>query len=214
MSFTSELPKPWGWVILAAAALVLAIIVGSGVWFYLDRQREAGYTAYGRTIPIVQAAVGKSAGGEQRQAVQALEEFLRAWPRHPAAGPAWYELASLHAQGGAWDQAIHAYGEAARRARGSLQALSQLGLGYAYEAKQDYGRALSTFQEALKGKEPKAFLYGELLLSQARAQEALDRKAEALESYRRFLKDLPTAPQAPDIKGRIASLETNGQARP
>src|SRR5262249_61625913 len=98
---------------------------------------------------------------------KALTEFLQSYPRSAPAAQAWYFLGNVEYRRGAPDAALAAFGEAARRDAGSVGLLSRLGAGYAWEAKKDPARALGAYQDALKGRRPKDFLYAESLLGVA-----------------------------------------------
>ena len=49
------------------------------------------------------------------------------------------------------------------------------------------------FQQALAGRGPKDFLYGDLLLAKARAQELAKDSGGAIATYKQYLKDLPSS---------------------
>ena len=117
----------------------------------------------------------------------------RAIPGHGSAPRPGISLARSSSGGASGIAAIAAFGEASRRDRGSIGALSRLGLGYAHEAKGDAARALEIYQQALGGIGPKDFLYGDLLLAKARAQEQSKDSSAAIATYKQYLKDLPTS---------------------
>ena len=51
------------------------------------------------------------------------------------------------------------------------------------------------------------FLYEEILMGMARAQELLGKPDHALETYRRILREVPLSRRVDDIRWRLASLE-------
>jgi tetratricopeptide (TPR) repeat protein len=108
-----------------------------------------------------------------------------------------------------WDAAAAAYAEAARRDAGSVATLSRLGQGYSYESKGDPARALEAYQQALTGRSPQDFLYGDLLLAKARAQEQAKDSAGAVATYKQYLKDLPSSDRIDDVRIRLALLGAN-----
>jgi tetratricopeptide (TPR) repeat protein len=60
------------------------------------------------------------------------------------------------------------------------------GLGYAYEGKKDYEKALQAYQKILE--EGENFQLANACLNMGRCYEKLGKKKEALENYKAFLK--------------------------
>ena len=191
---------------LAGIGLLAALILGAGGWYWWEQQYEAVQAAFDRAFLLYRQAM---AGAPDRlgPAVQALEAVAAGYPRHRVASLASYALGNLHYRARAYDKAVASYERAARTGRGDLVGVSQLGLGYAWEGRGDPGRALAIYQEALRGRDARDPFYGEFLLGMARTQVTLNRPADAKATYGRFLKDLPTSPQAEDVKARLARLE-------
>lgn len=201
-----DLPPALRWAAIGVAGVVVAALVGGGVWAWLQhREAAASRTFVGVAATYRQAMAGADDAAVVR-ASETLRQYLKDFPRSSSAPQAWYFLGNADYRRGAFDGAIEAFGEAARRDVGSVGALSRLGQGYAWEAKADPTRALETYREALAGRDPKDFLYGELLLAVARAQESLKQPAAAIETYRRYLKDIPGSGRAEEIRGRLALL--------
>ena len=146
-------------------------------------------------LATVQQAVGSGVPAELEAAAKAAPR--RSWRAIPGRGPAsrpGTSSARSSSGGGQWDAAAAAFGQAAaRRDGGSVAVLSRLGQGYAYEAKGEPARALEAFQQALAGRGPKDFLYGDLLLAKARAQEQAKDSGGAIATYKQYLKDLPSS---------------------
>ena len=69
-----------------------------------------------------------------------------------------------------------------------------------------FPEATQAFEAALSDLRPTSFYYEELLSDLARVQERAGKKDAAITTYRRFLKDLPKSPRAPEIRTRLASL--------
>jgi tetratricopeptide (TPR) repeat protein len=79
-------------------------------------------------------------------------------------------------------------------------------VGYTWEAERNYGKATEAFQAALAGVGASDFLYETLTLDLARVQELGGRRDEAVETYRRLLRDVPGTRRAEDVKIRLATL--------
>jgi tetratricopeptide (TPR) repeat protein len=205
-----ELPARIRWSLLAVGSLILLALIWGGAWSWLGRREDAAQRALGTVLATAQRAAGSGQPADLEAAAAALRQFLAAHSGAGASHQAWYVLGQIEFRRGQWDAAAAAFGEASRRDRGSIGALSRLGEGYAYEAKGDPARALETYQQAMKGLAAKDFLYGDLLLAKARAQELTKDSAGAVATYKQYLKDLPTADRAQDVRIRLALLGSTG----
>lgn len=198
------------WTLLAVASVLLLTLIGSGVFGWLGRREAIAQQALGSVMVTAQRAIGTGQAAELDGAATALRQFLASYSGAQASQQAWYLLGQVEYRRSQWDAAAAAFGEAARRDRGSIGALSRLGQGYAHEAKSDAPRALEVYQQALGGRGPKDFLYGDLLLAKARAQEQTKDSAGAIATYKQYLKDLPSADRVQDVRIRLALLGSAG----
>jgi tetratricopeptide (TPR) repeat protein len=200
------LPRGIRWTLLAVTALLLLALIGGGAWSWIGRREDAAHQALGAVLATAQRAVGTGQAADLESASTALRQFLASHSRAQVSQQAWYVLGQVEFRQSHWDAAVTAFGEASRRDRGSIGALSRLGQGYAHEAKGDAVRALAVYQDALSGLGPKDFLYGDLLLAKARAQELTKDSPGAVTTYKQYLKDLPTADRVQDVRIRLALL--------
>jgi tetratricopeptide (TPR) repeat protein len=153
-----------------------------------------------------QRSVGSGQAAELEGAAKALRGFLDGHSSTRAGQQAWYLLGQVEFRRQQWDAASTAFAEAARRDGGTISTLGRLGQGYAQEAKGEPSRALEAYQEALTGRGPKDFLYGDLLLAKARAQELAKDSTGAVATYKQYLKDLPSSDRVEDVRIRLALL--------
>ena len=100
--------------------------------------------------------------------------------------------------------------ELARDKAGSptLAGLAALDVGYCWEGEKNYEAAEKAYQAAISGSNPKSFLYEEAMLDIARAQDLGGKRAAAIETYQRLLKDLPDSRRAEEFRSRMASLQS------
>jgi tetratricopeptide (TPR) repeat protein len=198
------------WTLLAIVSVLLLTLVGAGIWSWLGRREDAAHRDLGAVLVTAQGAIGSGEAAELEAAATALRQFIASHSGTRAGHQASYVLGQVEFQRRLWDAAVTAFGEASRRDRGSIGGLSRLGQGYALEAKGDAAEALKVYQQALNGLGAKDFLYGDLLLAKARAQELTKDSAGAVATYRQYLKDLPTADGVEDIRIRLALLGVTG----
>jgi TolA-binding protein len=187
---------------------VVVVLAGAGaVWTFLQHRETSARRAFATAAEAYRTAMAEGADASRlAEAARTLEQFVSDHPRSAQAASAWYFLGNVEYRRGGHDAAIAAFEQAGRRDGASIGVLSRLGAGYAWEAKQDPGRALAAYEEGLKGRGPKDFQYGELLLGIGRAQEQLKQPAAAIETYRRLLKEAPDAPRADEARARLAVL--------
>jgi tetratricopeptide (TPR) repeat protein len=200
------LPPLARWSVLGVGGFLLALLVWAGVWSVLQHRDASAQRAFTSASATYRQAMVSDEEPRLGDAAAALRQFLTDYSRSSDAAHAWYALGNLEYRQRHYDSALSAFGEAASRDRGSVGALSRLGVGYVWEAKKDPARALTAYGEALKGRGPTDFLYGELLLATARVQEELKQPAAAVESYRRLLKDAPGSSRAEEARTRLAIL--------
>jgi tetratricopeptide (TPR) repeat protein len=204
------LPALARWVILSVSSVLLLVLIASGVWSWRGHREAAAQQAIGSVLSTVQRAIGSGQATELDSAAKTLSAFLASHSGTRAGQQGWYLLGQVEFQRRQWDAAISAFAEAARRDGGTIALLSRIGQGYAYEAKGDPARALEVYQQALSGRGPKDFLYGDLLLAKARAHEQNKDSAGAVATYKQYLKDLPSTDREQEVRIRLALLGSAG----
>jgi len=209
-AWLAGLPAAIRWTLLAVGGLFLLTLIAGGVWSWRGHQEEVAQRALGPALATAERAVGSGQPADLEAAAAALRQFLTSHPSAQASHQAWYFLGQVEFRRSQWDPAVAAFGEASRRDRGSIGALSRLGQGYALEAKGDAARALEVHQQALNGLGPKDFLYGDFLLAKARAQELAKDSTGAIATYKQYLKDLPSADRVQEVRIRLALLGSAG----
>lgn len=205
-AWLAGLPPAIRWTIWGTATLLGVLIAGSAAWTWFQYRESLAQ----RTLaPIAQTANQALAGGE-RGALAAVAEQLKRFvgdhPRSRVSAEGWYLLGNVQFQLQNLDAALAAYGEAGRHGSLSVVALSGLDLGYTREAKGDLRGALDAYNQTLTGRTAKDFLYGDLLLAKGRVLEQTGDKAGAIETYKRFLRDLASSTRVDEVRARLALL--------
>ncbi len=199
------LPPAARWAALGVLAVLVILAGVAGAWAVVQHRAATARQGFVLAAAVYRDAMGGADAAQLGAAETALKEFLKAHPRAADAPVAWYALGNVEYRRGAYQAAIAAFGEAARDT-GSIGTLSRLGMGYAWEAEKQPARALEAYQQGLQGRDPKQFLYAELLLGVARAQEQLQQQTAAIETYRRLLREVPDTPRAEEVRARLAIL--------
>lgn len=199
---------------LKIGGVVAAVaILGLAGWLWLRSEEARGQAALAATVDLVLQAEGPQATADARQrAIAALQLVLTQHGRTSAAAQAAYQLGNLQYQAGDHGAARAAYEIAlAKGATGSVRTLAASGIGYTWEAQQNYPNAVAAYAALTREAGPKQFFFEEALLDLARAQALAGKPAEARATYERLLKDVPDSRRAPDVRARIAELAEPGK---
>jgi len=197
-------PSPHTVVVAIAAVLIVGALAAGGWLWHAAGERRA-MAAYAEALTEARAA--KTSPGARLAAIRALEAVLAEYPSAPAASQAAYHLGDLRYDAGQYAAARSAWEIAvAKRTPPTVQSLALLGIGQAWEAERNFPKAIDAYQAGLTRLGPRDFLYEELLIDLARAQELAGRRDEAVASYRKILKELPGSRRGDDVRSRLASL--------
>jgi len=201
----------WGrW---AGLALIILAAVGLGwggwmVWSTRAESHGAVALAQARFL-LAQAQTPNAVPEAKERAQKALEDVVAEYPRLSSGAQAAYQLGNLRFAAGQYPQARAAFQVARSRARSaSLTSLASLGVGFTFEAEKNYEAAAKRFAETVKGAGPKDFLYEEDMSDMARVQELGGKRAAALETYQKLLKELPDGRRAEELRARVATLQS------
>lgn len=203
-------------VALAVALVVAAGVVWAGVSWWLARESAQAAELYADALAQLGPADAATADSGARAAAAArLEILLVEHPSAPVAATAAYELANLRYADRDWPGARAAYELALAKTRSpTLRAMARLGLAYAWEAEKDFAHAVEVLRTALTGRKPNDFLYEELMLGLGRAHELAGQKDEAVEIYRRLLREAPQSLRADDVRRRLVALGATPDGKP
>ena len=138
-------------------------------------------------------------------AVKALDKVIVDWGGSPAGRDALMVRAGVNYDLGKYDQALSDYKSfLSKGPKGNLRALGHEGLGYVYEAKGEFDRALEEYRLITSAGE---FYRDRALYDQARVMERKGDKAAAQKLYQEILDKSPTTPLRDDISNRLALLQ-------
>ena len=201
------------WTRWAVPVLGLVIVVGIG-WVgwaaWKSRYEAQGAMAFAQARALAaqaQAPSGAAADARER-AEKALEAIIADYPHLSSVAQAAYLLGSMRFGAAQYPQARASYElSLAKAGSGSLAALAALDIGYCWEAEKNFEAAEKAYQSVISGAKPNDFLYEEAMVDIARAQELGGKRAAAMETYQRLLKELPDSRRAEEIRSRVASLQ-------
>ena len=210
MSFLDGLrAQPWTrWVIFGLAVVIVAGLGWAGWAAWNTRYEAQGGLAFAQARAFVGQAQTPDAPADARErADKALQAVIADYPHLSSVAQAAYLLGSLRFAATQYSQARASY-ELARAKAGSssLASLAALDIGYCWEAEKNYDAAENAYQSAISGVKPQDFLYEEAMVDKGRVQELGGKRAAAVETYQRLLKELPDSRRAEELRSRVASL--------
>jgi tetratricopeptide (TPR) repeat protein len=193
---------------LAAGAVVVVVALALGGWVWSGAQHARASAAYAPVLARLASTPGLPPTPEARAAAaRDLEAALARYPTAPVAGEAAYTLGNLRYASRDYPRARAAYEVAvARTSSRTMRTLARTGVAYTWEAERNFAKAAEAFQAALSGLRASDFYYEELLIDLARVQELAGRRDEAIQTYRRALKEVPKGLRTDDVLSRLASL--------
>lgn len=170
----------WG-----TGVFVFLLLSVAGWYFYTLNYENQARRLYDQALE----GIGDSdQAAAEKNAHKILTDVTSKFPRSDAAVAAHYRLGNRYYDQGDMDRSIASFQELIKRTPrdSDLVTLAYSGLGYCYEAKKDYPKALAAFQDAVNSPKGWAFavaLYGNV----ARIYELMDEPAKAVEFYRKAL---------------------------
>ncbi len=192
-------------VMVTAVALTCAILIAVGIYFYWGYYSSSALKLYAKAQEnALKNPDDKEVIKENMDLYKKLiSEYSYTWSGHMAN----YHLANIHYNNGDMDDAIQSYEKFVGKLRNDktgVNFLALTSLGYAYETKKDYEKALKYFEQAKTaysvGFEAIAFR------NIARAYENLNNKEKALEYYKKSLEGTVEPASVTFLKRKISAL--------
>jgi tetratricopeptide (TPR) repeat protein len=203
-------------LVAAGLGVLLVAAIAVGGWYWYDTEQRRVGAAYADVMTRAYAAQAPQAGADARGRVaRELEELIARYPSGRSAAEAAYELGNLRYAAQQYPAARGAYELAvARGGSPTVRTLARVSIGYTWEAERNFPKAVEAYQLGAKDLGPKDFLYEQTLLDLARAQELAGRQPDAVATYQRLLKELPTARRLDEVRGRLVALGAPAPAPP
>jgi tetratricopeptide (TPR) repeat protein len=204
-------PTPRTLLAVGLGALAVLLAAG-GAWFWYSTLQERAQAVHADALAQASSARGAQAAPEAKTAaIGALEGALAQAPGAALAAQSAYELGGLRFDAGQYGPARAAYGVALAKASSvTIRTLARAGIAAAWEAERDFAKASEAYSAALADQKPGQFYYEDLLLGLGRTQEMAGRRDDAIQTYRRLLKDVPKLQRESEVRGRLASLGVSG----
>jgi tetratricopeptide (TPR) repeat protein len=192
---------------VAAGTLALAIVLGAGYFFYTaGYEKDAGKLYFDARLKAMRAdPMGMGLAGPE--AIRAFTDVVEKYPSSDAAQGARYELGSLYSDAGDYDRSIQVYGTFIDNAsKKDIRAIyARFGIGYAYEAKKEYDKALDAFNRVAEANPGNVF-EGLSYRNIARIYEEMNDRGKATDYYKKALDKTKDPSASSLLKRKIAQL--------
>jgi len=193
----------------AGILLVLLLFI-----FFLQKweKKNAGdadqmFNLAAETYQLVSSPYREGSPQEYKNVIERFNEVITKFPKTQAGKLAVLYQGNIHFRLGEFDEAIKAYETYIEKAGKEklYRAFAIEGLGYSYEGKRDYEKAMRAFQKLIDLGE--GFQLANAYLGLGRCSEKMGKTKEALENYRSFIKISQKSQMANIVLRKISSLE-------
>ncbi len=195
----------------ATGGIIVLIVVLSIVLFRFWEDKKEGEANQKLTLALesVEAVMNPSpqaTPANDQGALEKLDELTKGFPGTYAGKLALLYKGTLLLKMGQFDEAIQSFqtflSKMGKEKAYGLLALD--GLGFAYEGKKDYEKAIESYKQIITADEK--FGSGEAYLKIGRCYEKLGKSKEAVESYQSFLKSSPKSLLTNAVSRKVSLL--------
>jgi tetratricopeptide (TPR) repeat protein len=197
---------------IATGGIIVLILLLSIYIFYRWEAKKEGeaqqkFNLAVETYQIVSSPYREGSIQEYKDVLKKFDEVTTKFPRTSSGKLSILYKGNIHLRLREFEEAIKAYQTFLQKGGGEkLYRLFALeGLGYAYEGKKDYEKALTTFQKIVEMGE--SFELANAYLNIGRCEETLGKNKEALENYKNFLKVSQKSYMTNIVLRKISHLE-------
>jgi len=197
--------------IAVGAGIVLVLL--SFIFFFQKWENKNAENAYQMfnsvvdTYQMVSSPYREGSPQEYKNVIERFNEVITQFPKTPGGKLAVLYKGNIHLRLGEFDEAIKAYESYLEKAGKEklYRSFAMEGLGYSYEGKRDYEKAMNAFQKVIDL--GVGFQLANAYLGLGRCCEKMGKTKEALENYKSFMKISQTSQMANIVLRKISSLE-------
>jgi tetratricopeptide (TPR) repeat protein len=197
--------------IVTGGIIVLILLLSIYIFYRWEAKKEEDaqrkFNLAVETYQMVSSLYREGSIQEYKNVLKKFDEVMTKFPRTSSGKLSFLYKGNIHLRLGEFEEAIKTY--QAFLQKGGSEKLYRLfaleGLGYAYEGKKDYEKALTTFQKIVEMGE--GFQLANAYLNIGRCEEKLGKNKEALENYKNFLKVSQKSYMTNTILRKISHLE-------
>lgn len=205
--FISHHSKP----IAVGGAIILILLLS--IFFFQrweKKNEESAYQMFNlavETYQMVSAPYREGSLQEYKNVLEKFNEVLTKFPRTSFGKLSILYKGNIHLQVGEFEEAITAYESFLQKVRKEklYRSFAMEGLGYSFEGKKDYEKAMSTYQKVVDLGE--SFQLANAYFGMGRCYEKMGKNKEAIENYKNFLKVSQKSQMTNTVLRKISNLE-------
>jgi tetratricopeptide (TPR) repeat protein len=197
---------------IAMGGIIVLILVLSFFFFqrWEKKNEENAYQIFNLTVETYQMVSTPYREASIQDYKNILEKFNEAITKFPKTSSGKLSIlykGNIHLRLGEFEEAIKAYESFLQKGgkKKLYRSLAIEGLGYSFEGKKDYEKAVNAFQKVIDLGE--SFQLGNAYLGMGRCYEKLGKNKEAIENYKNFLKVSQKSQMTNIILRKISNLE-------
>ncbi|MGA2332864.1 MAG: tetratricopeptide repeat protein [Syntrophales bacterium] len=174
-------------IYLASAIVISIVIICSGWYLYRMNYEDKAQRLYA-IANIAGMKAARQGGKPDQNNIKMYNDVITQYPGSKAAMMSYYQMGNMYYNFGDVDASINAYTEFLKEVPdgSDLRILAYNSIGYCYEKKTDFPRALESFEKAANSKSSGDF-EGMTYRNMARIYEEMNNKEKALEYYQKAL---------------------------
>jgi len=197
--------------IAVGVGIVLALLI---IIFFFQKwekkKTEDAYQIFNSVLEAYQMVSSPYREGspqEYKNLVERFNEVIIKFPKTQAGKLALLYQGNIHLRLSEFDDAIKAYESYLEKAGKEklYRAFAMEGLGYSFEGKRDYEKAINAFQKVIELGE--GFQLADAYLGLGRCCEKMGKTKEALNHYRNFINVSPKSQMTNIVLRKISNLE-------
>ncbi len=197
--------------ITLGAGVVLVLLLF--IFFFQKWEKKSAESAEQMLSSVVetyQAASSPYREGspqEYKNVIERFNEVIAKYPKTRSGQLAVLYKGNIHLRLGEFDEATKAYESYLEKGGKEklYRAFAMEGLGYSYEGKKNFERAMNTYQKVIDSGE--GFQLANAYLGLGRCYEKMGKTKEALEHYKNFITVSPKSQMANIVLRKISNLE-------
>ena len=197
---------------IAVGGIIVLILTLSFFFFqrWEKKNEENAHQIFNLTVEtyqVVSTPYREASIQDYKNILEKFNEAITKFPRTSSGKLSILYKGNIHLRLGEFEEAIKAYESFLQKGRKEklYRSLATEGLGYSFEGKKDYEKAVNAFQKVIDLGE--SFQLGNAYLGMGRCYEKLGKNKEAIENYKNFLKVSQKSQMTNIILRKISNLE-------
>jgi tetratricopeptide (TPR) repeat protein len=197
---------------IAVGGIIVLILILSIFFYQRWEKKNEGNASQLFTLAVeiyqtVSTPYREGSIQEYKNVLEKFKEVIEKFPRTSVGKLSVLYKGNLHLRLGEFEEAIQSYESFLKKAGKEklYNSFALEGLGYSFEGKKDYKKAINAYQKILRTGEN--FQMSNAYLGMGRCFEKLGENKEALENYKSFLKVSQKSMMANTVLRKISNLE-------